>query len=564
MLLFFLIPFIIVLRIAFSETRNALPPYAPLYEPCRGEMKGWLLNVQLYLESFGALFTKSIYWTAYLNSLRIAVISTLICLLVGYPIAYAIARARSTTRMILLMMVILPFWTSFLLRVYAWIGLLKNNGVINNFLMWTGIIDQPIVMLQTDFAIYVGIVYSYLPFMILPLYSNLEKMDLTLLEAAADLGSRPFNAFMKITLPLSMPGIVAGSMLVFIPVVGEFVFGLLGPADTLMIGKLLWREFFTARNWPGAARVAIALVLLLVIPIVFLQRAQSAEARRQAMMQGISTFRLSALVFGFAFLYVPILSLIIYSFNKSRLVTVWGGFSTQWYGRLLDNHQILSAAWLSLKIAALNATGAVILGTLSGLALARFGKFRGRTLLAGMNTAPLVMPEVITGLSLLLLFVVMEQLFRWPAGRGMTTVTIAHITLTMAYVTVIVQSRLSTLDDSLEEAAMDLGARPAKVFFVITLPIIAPALVSGWLLSFTISLDDLVITSFVSGPGSSTLPMVIFSKVRLGVSPDINALASIMVLLVTVGVIIAGILMARQERIRQRDMQMAAAGGVAR
>ena len=282
------------------------------------------------------------------------------------------------------------------------------------------------------------------------------------------------------------------------------------------------------------------------------------------MMQGISTFRLSALVFGFAFLYVPILSLIIYSFNKSRLVTVWGGFSTQWYGRLLDNHQILSAAWLSLKIAALNATGAVILGTLSGLALARFGKFRGRTLLAGMNTAPLVMPEVITGLSLLLLFVVMEQLFRWPAGRGMTTVTIAHITLTMAYVTVIVQSRLSTLDDSLEEAAMDLGARPAKVFFVITLPIIAPALVSGWLLSFTISLDDLVITSFVSGPGSSTLPMVIFSKVRLGVSPDINALASIMVLLVTVGVIIAGILMARQERIRQRDMQMAAAGGVAR
>jgi putrescine transport system permease protein len=281
-------------------------------------------------------------------------------------------------------------------------------------------------------------------------------------------------------------------------------------------------------------------------------------------MKQFSTFRLTALVFGFAFLYLPILSLIVYSFNKSRLVTVWGGFSTQWYGRLMENHQILNAAWLSLKIASLNATGAVFLGTLSGLALARFGKFKGRTLLAGMNTAPLVMPEVITGLSLLLLFVVMEELFGWPAGRGMTTVTIAHITLTMAYVTVIVQSRLSTLDDSLEEAAMDLGARPGKVFFVITLPIIAPALVSGWLLSFTISIDDLVITSFVSGPGSSTLPMVIFSKVRLGVSPDINALATIMVALVTIGVIIAGILMARQERIRQRDMQMAAAGGIAK
>lgn len=277
------------------------------------------------------------------------------------------------------------------------------------------------------------------------------------------------------------------------------------------------------------------------------------------MSRSISTFRLSTLVFGFAFLYIPILSLVVYSFNKSRLVTVWGGFSTQWYGRLFENEQILNAAWLSLKIAAINATGAVILGTLAGLALARFGKFKGRTLLSGMTTAPLVMPEVITGLSLLLLFVAMEQLVGWPQGRGTTTITIAHMTLTMAYVTVIVQSRLSTLDDSLEEAAMDLGARPAKIFFVITLPIIAPALLSGWLLSFTISLDDLVITSFVSGPGSSTLPMVIFSKVRLGVSPDINALASIMVLLVTAGVVIAGILLARQERRRQRDMQMAAA-----
>jgi putrescine transport system permease protein len=275
-------------------------------------------------------------------------------------------------------------------------------------------------------------------------------------------------------------------------------------------------------------------------------------------MKGISTFRLSALVFGFAFLYVPILSLIVYSFNKSRLVTVWAGFSTEWYGRLLRNDQVLDAAWLSLKIAAINATGAVILGTLAGLALARFGRFRGRTLLSGMTTAPLVMPEVITGLSLLMLFVVMEGLFGWPDGRGVTTITIAHMTLTVAYVTVIVQSRLSSLDDSLEEAAMDLGARPSKVFFVITLPIIAPALISGWLLSFTISLDDLVIASFVAGPGSSTLPMVIFSKVRMGVSPDINALATIIVLLVTIGVVIAGIVMARQEKRRLRDMQLAA------
>lgn len=272
----------------------------------------------------------------------------------------------------------------------------------------------------------------------------------------------------------------------------------------------------------------------------------------------IPIFRISSLVLGFLFLYLPILSLVVYSFNKSRLVTVWGGFSTQWYGKLFENEQILNAAWLSLKIAAMTATGATVLGTLAGLALARFGAFKGRAILSGMTTAPLVMPEVITGLSLLLLFVALEQLIGWPQGRGTTTITIAHITLTMSYVTVIVQSRLSTLDDSLEEAAMDLGARPAKIFLLITLPIIAPALISGWLLAFTISLDDLVITSFVSGPGSSTLPMVIFSKVRLGVSPDINALASIMVLIVTIGVIAAGIMMSRQEKRRQADMAMAA------
>ena len=271
------------------------------------------------------------------------------------------------------------------------------------------------------------------------------------------------------------------------------------------------------------------------------------------MMQGRSWFRLFALIVGFAFLYIPIGSLIVYSFNESKLVTVWAGFSTKWYGELLHNDQILGAAWLSLKVAASSATLAVVLGTLAGMVLSRFGPFRGRTLLSGLTTAPLVMPEVITGLSLLLLFVTMEQLIGWPAGRGMTTIVISHITFTMAFVTVIVQSRLSQMDDSLEEAAMDLGARPSRVFCQITLPIIFPALLSGWLLAFTLSLDDLVITSFVAGPGSTTLPMVIFSKVRLGVSPDINALATILVGVVTIGVAIAGFTMTRQQKIRDRD-----------
>jgi putrescine transport system permease protein len=271
-----------------------------------------------------------------------------------------------------------------------------------------------------------------------------------------------------------------------------------------------------------------------------------------------SLFVLTVLVFGFAFLYIPILSMIVFSFNESRLVTVWGGFSVKWYGKLLDNDAMLGAAWLSLRIATVTATGAVIIGTLAGLVLARFGRFRTRTLFSGMVTAPLVMPEVITGLSLLLLFVALAPLPLIPDTRGFSTITIAHITLTLAYVTVVVQSRLSSMDDSLEEAAMDLGARPAKVFMTVTLPIIAPAMVSGWLLAFTLSLDDLVIASFTSGPTTNTLPMLIFSTVRRGITPEINALATIMVAIVTLFVIAAGVMMTRQERRRLRDAQLAA------
>ena len=273
-----------------------------------------------------------------------------------------------------------------------------------------------------------------------------------------------------------------------------------------------------------------------------------------------SFFLVTAMAFGFTFMYVPIVSLIVFSFNESKLVTVWAGFSTKWYAELLRDEQIMQAAWISLRIAVVNATVAMVLGTLAGFVLARMGRFRGRLLLTGMTTAPLVMPEVITGLSLLLLFVALEDLVGWPGGRGITTITIAHITFSMAYVTVVIQSRLSSMDESVEEAALDLGARPAKVFFVITLPIIAPALVSGWLLSFTMSLDDLVIASFVSGPGASTLPMVVFSKVRLGVSPEINALATLFVLVVTIGIVTAGVVMNRAQKLRTRDAQAALAG----
>lgn len=240
---------------------------------------------------------------------------------------------------------------------------------------------------------------------------------------------------------------------------------------------------------------------------------------------------------GFAFLYAPILSLVIFSFNANKLVTVWSGFSVQAYADLLADPQLLPAALLSLQIGAIAASIALVLGTLCAIALVRFKRFRGKTVLQATVSAPLVMPDVITGLALLLLFVAMESLIGWPSGRGFLTIVIAHATFCTAYVTVVVQSRLADFDLSLEEAAMDLGAAPVRVFFDITLPIIAPALVSGWLLAFTLSLDDLVIASFVTGPGASTLPIVIFSKVKLGVSPEVNALATIIIGVVALGVV---------------------------
>ncbi len=265
----------------------------------------------------------------------------------------------------------------------------------------------------------------------------------------------------------------------------------------------------------------------------------------------------TALVMGFAFLYLPIFILMFYSFNESRLVTVWSGFSTKWYFELFKDEQMMRAVWMSLKIAFLSASAAVILGTMASVIMVRFTRFRGKTLFTGMITAPLVMPEVITGLSLLLLFVTLAQLIGWPEGRGMMTIWIAHTTFCMAYVAVVVSSRLREMDRSLEEAAMDLGAGRLKVFTSITLPIVAPALFSGWLLAFTLSLDDLVIASFVSGPGSTTLPMVVFSSVRMGVSPKINALATLLVLAVSIATFIGWWLMRRQELQRQREVQAA-------
>ncbi len=274
LLLFFLAPFLIVLKISFSEYAISQPPYTPLFE----WIDGIYIQIKLNLENYQLLYEDDLYWRAYLNSVKIAGISTLLTLLVGYPLAYGMTRAPRHWRLALLMLVILPFWTSFLIRVYAWIGILKKEGLLNLLLLNLGIIDQPLTILNTDTAVYIGIIYSYLPFMVLPLYASLEKMDDSLLEAAADLGCRPIKTFWQITFPLSIHGVIAGCFLVFIPALGEFVIpDLLGGSGTLMIGKTLWSEFFSNRDWPLSSAVAVVLLLILVVPIVAFQKLQEKD-----------------------------------------------------------------------------------------------------------------------------------------------------------------------------------------------------------------------------------------------------------------------------------------------
>ena len=274
LLLFFLAPFVIVFKISLADPIIAQPPFTPFFN--QGSDGGF--SIYTTFDNFLYLFQDSLYFVTYLNSVKLAFIATLFTLLIGYPIAYGIARSPQPTRNILLLLVVIPFWISFLLRVYSWMGILKTNGLINGFLLWLGVIDQPLELLYTDTAVYIGMVYSYLPYMILPLYANLVKLDIRLLEAASDLGAKKWQGFVDVTLPLSMPGIIAGCLLVFIPAIGEYVIpALLGGADTLMIGRVLFDEFFLNRDWPVASAVAIVLLLLLVLPIVYFQKKHAQE-----------------------------------------------------------------------------------------------------------------------------------------------------------------------------------------------------------------------------------------------------------------------------------------------
>ena len=552
----FLIPFLIVLRISLSDMDTAGSPFGGLLSYVDG-----IVVLKVKVANYLFIAADELYLLTYLSSIKYAAITTAICLFIGYPFAYFMARARPSTRPILMMLVMLPFWTSFLLRVYAWKGILANHGLLNDLLIALGVVTEPVQMMNTSFSLVVGMVYAYLPFMILPLYANLVKMDLRFLEAAADLGATPLQAFWRITVPLSKSGIIAGAMLVFIPSVGEYVIPeLLGGPETLMIGRVLWDEYFTNNDWAMASSVTVLVILLILVPMAIFNKYKTDQTRGRETMNGRTFlqrwFGRGWLSLGYLFLYLPIIVLIVFSFNSSRQDMVWTGFSLRWYQELMSDTEIISGFGLSLKIAFMSATSSVVLGTFAAFALVNYQRFKGRTLFSSMVSAPLVMPEVIIGLSLLLMLVSMQKVFGFPE-RGVATIWLGHTLLGMAYAAVVVQSRLQEMSKSLAEAAMDLGCRAHQVFFLVTLPNITQALASAWLLTFTLSLDDVVLSAFLSGPGSTTMPLVIFSRARLGLDPRVNAIAALTILVVTVAVIVYAVMLARSDRRRRRQLSAA-------
>lgn len=535
LLAFLLVPFCLILKISLSDQARARPPYLPQFDWQSG-LAGLANFVEgLDLDNYLTLASDFFYGRSYLQSVLMAVIGTVFVLLIAYPLAYGLTRAPERWRNILFTLVILPFWTSFLVRIYAWMTILKPNGFLDMAGQWLGLEAGTLAFLNTNTAVLIGIVYSYLPFMVLPLYTTLDKIDDAYMEAARDLGASPRRCFASIIIPLSLPGVFAGSLLVFIPMVGEFVIPeLLGGTGAAMIGKTLWTEFFNNQDWPLSAAIAMGMLIILAFPIILLQRIQVAAAVTGAGAGGARgerhfswPARLSVIA-GLSFIYLPILLVIAFSFNDSRLVTVWGGFSLKWYGTLFQNTQLLDSAWLSFKLACLSATFATVLGVLAALALVRINRFFGKDFFSFLIMIPIIMPGMIIGLAFLLFFVAIGM------PRGFTTLLLSHATFGMCFVAVIVQARLVNFDRTLEEAAYDLGSSSLQTFRNITLPLIFPSVISGWALAFVLSLDDLIISSLTTGPNATTLPMRIFSQVRLGVTPEINAASTLMILIVVI------------------------------
>lgn len=477
---------------------------------------------ELTFDNYARLFD-GLYLRVFLTSIRIALLSTGLALLLGYPAAYLIASAPRRWRVPLVFLVILPFWTSFLIRTYAWIVLLNPVGLIPSLLEGAGL-DAP-KLLYNEFAIVLGLAYAYLPLMILPIYSSIERLGGTPLEAAADLYASPWQRFRKVLLPLTLPGVVAGSIFVFVPSMGNFIVPeLLGGGQEVMVGNLIQQQFLSARDWPFGSAIAVGLIGIMLIALaaqaLVLRREQGTAERSptQASPSGRGRIWLRAhMGVVFTFLYLPIAVLVALSFNDAGLPTSWGGFSLRWYRSVLSNEPILDSVRNTLIVAVAVTAIASVLGTLLALGLHR--TVRSRTLDSALFL-PAVIPDIVLAIGLLSFFNFAR------VGLGLGTIVIAHVVFDMIFVAAIVRTRLGYFDARIEEAAQDLYAGPVRTFLKVTLPIIAPGIVAGALVAFTLSVDEFVIAFFNSGPTSITFPIRIYSMIRFGVTPEINAIAA--------------------------------------
>ena len=466
-----------------------------------------------------------LYVRVLLTSLRIALVTTGIALALGYPAAYFIATAPRKRRLVLLMLVILPFWTSFLIRTYSWMVLLNPAGLINKLL---GVFDVgPLPLLYNEGSIVVGLVYAYLPLMILPIYSSIERLGDGPREAAQDLFARPWSTFRRVLLPLTLPGVVAGCIFVFVPSMGNFIVpDLLGGGKAVMVGNLIQQQFLSARDWPFGATLAVAVIGIMLVLLggqaAVLRREQGTAERsptesHAGRRRGRGRLR-AHMGLVYAFLYLPIAVLVVLSFNASSLPTAWGGFSTKWYRALLDNEPLIASVRTTLVVAVFVTAISTVLGTLLAIGLHRTVRSR---FLDSALFVPAVIPDIVLAIGLLSFF----NLVSAPLGVG--TIVLSHVVFDMIFVAAIVRTRLGYFDVRIEEAAQDLYAGPLSTFLRVTLPVIAPGIVAGALVAFTLSVDEFVIAFFNSGPTSITFPIKVYSMIRFGVTPEINAIAAI-------------------------------------
>lgn len=604
------------------------------------------LTLEHYERAFG-----NVYFPVVRDSIFIAFLTTVVCLVFGYPLAFFIGtRQKKWVQQVALFLVILPFWTNFLVRTYAWQIILGDEGTINTLLMSLGLIQEPLELLYTDFAVIVGLVYGYLPFMVLPIYTSVERFEFRLVEAAHDLGANDWKAFWRVVLPLTLPGVVAGCILVFIPTIGAFVTpALLGGTKGLMIGTLIERQFKgTSGNFPLGSAIS-AVMMGIVLLSLTLQSGGGGAARwnkiigRFGLFLGITYMltmdgwislivgvigaaldfkalraRVTALlrppaqaaatplvtqgaarvlskitsprtitlnegqirrdllvrrigkigllfnpVFNYFFLWAPILLLVIFSFNDSRSVSVFQGFTTRWYQNIFSGaiggdasfstEQLLNALGNSLFIGITATIIATVLGTMVALSLVR-GNYRGKGIIDSILYLPVVIPEITQAISLLTFFsLVFSFVNRMSGGAiqpnyGYLTIIIGHVVFNISYVTIVVRARLADMNPRLEEAARDLGANEWRTFWRITFPLILPGVISGALLAFTLSLDDFVVTFFVSGPGTTALPVYVYGLLRLTVTPEINAISTLMLVASTALISISMALQGRGAR----------------